>query len=148
MIKCVNLGIFDDINTGLETASTTSHPSFQPLRAFEVVGRENVVFQDSYCTQGCFTLQFPNLRSSNPLKLSPAEQLVVDHYEQTLSLRFTTKNPTWSTQQIYICLGAQDPPIIHLLLAISFRGLFFKDKTNNELHELARKIFESALVVC
>lgn len=71
MIKWINLGVFDDIATGLETASTTSHPSFQPLRAFEVVGRENVVFQDSYCTQGCFTLQFPNLRSSNPLKLSP-----------------------------------------------------------------------------
>ncbi|KAM0180829.1 hypothetical protein ACHAPF_002122 [Botrytis cinerea] len=140
-----NLEIFDGLASVNKETCTTSHSSpFQPLRALDLVGRDNVVFQDDYYAQGCVTLHFPNLRHSNPLKLSPSEKRAVEHYEKTLSLKFTTKNPTWSTQQIYICLGAQDPLIMHLLLAISFRDLYFKDK-DNELHDLAQKHFRAGI---
>ncbi|KAK6600454.1 hypothetical protein H4I96_07780 [Botrytis cinerea] len=140
-----NLEIFDGLaSVNKETCTTSRSSPFQPLRALDLVGRDNVVFQDDYYAQGCVTLHFPNLRHSNPLKLSPSEKRAVEHYEKTLSLKFTTKNPTWSTQQIYICLGAQDPLIMHLLLAISFRDLYFKDK-DNELHDLAQKHFRAGI---
>ncbi|KAF7945683.1 uncharacterized protein EAE97_004721 [Botrytis byssoidea] len=140
-----NLEKFDGLAPGNKDTYTTSPSSpFQPLRALDLVGRDNVVFQDDYYAQGCVTLHFPNLRHPSPLKLSPSEKRAVEHYEKTLSLKFTTKNPTWSTQQIYICLGAQDPLIMHLLLAISFRDLFFKDK-DNELHDLAQKHFRAGI---
>ncbi|KAJ8067733.1 hypothetical protein OCU04_003338 [Sclerotinia nivalis] len=143
---CFNLETFDDVASGNERTDTISHHSpFQPLRALDLVGRDNVVFQDNYYAKDCVTLHFPSLRNSNPLKLSPSEKRAVEHYEKTLSLKFTTKNPTWSTQQIYLCLGAQDPLIMHLLLAISFRDLFFKDKDNNELHDLAQKHFRAGI---
>ncbi|TGO68939.1 hypothetical protein BOTNAR_0017g00020 [Botryotinia narcissicola] len=140
-----NLETFDGLASGNKDTYTTSPSSpFQPLRALDLVGRDNVVFQDDYYAQGCVTLHFPNLRHPSPLKLSPSEKQAVEHYEKTLSLKFTTKNPTWSTQQIYICLGAQDPLIMHLLLAISFRDLFFKDK-DNEFHDLAQKHFRAGI---
>lgn len=140
-----NLETFDGLASGNENTYTTSPPSpFQPLRALDLVGRDNVVFEDDFYAQGCVTLHFPNLRHPSPLKLSLSEKRAVEHYEKTLSLKFTTKNPTWSTQQIYICLGAQDPLIMHLLLAISFRDLFFKDK-DNELHDLAQKHFRAGI---
>lgn len=117
----------------------------QPLNAIDCVARDDVVFQDNYYTQGYVTLHFPSLRRSKPLNLSPSEKLAVEHYRKSLSLKFTTKHPTWSTQQIYICLGAQDPLIMHLLLAISFRDLFFQDNENNELHDLAQKHFRAGI---
>ncbi|KAI9649840.1 hypothetical protein NHQ30_002422 [Ciborinia camelliae] len=140
-----NLETSDDLTSGYQDNGTISHFSpFQPLKALDLVGRDNVVFQDNTHTQGRLTLHFPSLRGSNPLKLSPSEKLAVENY-RSLSMRFTTKNPTFSTQQIYICLGAQDPLIMHLLLAISFRDLFFKDKENNELHDLAQKHFRAGI---
>lgn len=141
-----NLDTFDDPSSGHRAIETISHSSnFQPLKAIGLMGQENVVFPDNYYAQGCVTLHFPSLRNSNPLKLTPSEKLAVQHYEKTLSLKFTTKDPTWSTQQIYLCLGAQDPLIMHLLLAISFRDLFFKDKDNNELQDLAQKHFRAGI---
>ncbi|KAB8297699.1 hypothetical protein EYC80_001506 [Monilinia laxa] len=138
--------ILDDPSPGNENISPISYPPpFQPLKAIDNVGRDDVVFQDNYYTQGYVTLHFPSLRRSKPWKLSPSEKLAVEHYKKTLSLKFTTKHPTWSTQQIYICLGAQDPLIMHLLLAISFRDLFFQDNENNELHDLAQKHFRAGI---
>ncbi|RAL65777.1 hypothetical protein DID88_005442 [Monilinia fructigena] len=138
--------ILDEPSPDNENISPISYPPhFQPLKAIDRVGLDDVVFQDNYYTQGYVTLHFPSLRRSKPLKLSPSEKLAVEHYRKTLSLKFTTKHPTWSTQQIYICLGAQDPLIMHLLLAISFRDLFFQDNENNELNDLAQKHFRAGI---
>ncbi|QSZ28772.1 hypothetical protein DSL72_003277 [Monilinia vaccinii-corymbosi] len=141
-----NLEIFNNIAPDNGYISPTSHsPSFQPLKAIDLMSRDDIVFQDNHYNQGYVTLHFPSLRGSNPLKLSASEKLAVEHYRKALSLKFTTKNPAWSTQQIYICLGAQDPLIMHSLLAIFFRGLLFKDNENNELPDLAQKHFRAGI---
>jgi hypothetical protein len=96
-------------------------------------------------TQHSVVIDFSSQDVPSPLRLSSSERAAIDHYKNTLSQTFTTTDSIWSTQQIYIRLGAQDPLILHFLLAISLRDLHYRDKDNHELSTLAQTHFRAGI---
>ncbi|PQE03715.1 specific transcription factor domain protein [Rutstroemia sp. NJR-2017a BBW] len=90
-------------------------------------------------------IDFSSYDVPNPLRLSSFERAAIDHYRDTLSQTFTTKDSVWYTQQIYVRLGAHDPLILHFLLAISLRDLHYRDKENHELSTLAQTHFRAGI---
>ncbi|PQE13743.1 zn 2cys6 transcription factor protein [Rutstroemia sp. NJR-2017a BVV2] len=96
-------------------------------------------------TQHNIMIDFSSQDVPSPLRLSSSERAAIDHYRNTLSHTFTTKDSIWYTQQIYVRLGAQDPLILHFLLAISLRDLHYRDKENHELSTLAQTHFRAGI---
>lgn len=60
-----------------------------------------------------------HLALPNSLTLTLPEHEALRHYQTTYSLYRTTKDPNWSTHKVLLSIGAQNPMIMHFLLAVS-----------------------------
>ncbi|KAM3069428.1 hypothetical protein ACMFMG_005534 [Clarireedia jacksonii] len=127
--------------------ASSSEPYKQPIlqglaaEGVSVLRKDDSSLQPQHNVVADFTSQ--NVLST--MQLSSSERAAIDHYKNTLSQTFSPKGSSWSMQKIYVRLGAQDPLILHFLLAISLRDLQYKNKENHELYLLAQSHFQAGI---
>ncbi|PQE10212.1 Fungal transcriptional regulatory N-terminal protein [Rutstroemia sp. NJR-2017a WRK4] len=119
------------------------HPILQGLATEDLT----MLWKDEFSlrSQHNVMIDFSSQDVPFPLRLSSSERMAIDHYRNTLSQIFATKDSIWCTQQIYVHLGAQDPLVLHFLLALSLRDLHYRNTENQELSTLAQRHFRAGI---